>query len=170
LLRNVALLICGCVAAASAQQTHVVTSLSDTGAGSLRDKIANSSHGDTITFSPALLASGSATINLASSIDFNHSLTIKGLFVGTDSLAISGMNTNRVFNVEASSNLVYTHIHLQDLIIKNGWHTSSDYYLHYTNGGAIYMAGLDKLSLENVIMRNNHAKGEASGGAMFLYQ
>jgi len=151
-----------------AQQTHVVTNLNDTGAGSLRETIVNSSFGDTITFSPSLLTSGNAIINLASPISFQHSLTIKGLFKGSDSLIISGMNTNRVFYVEASNNLIPTKLHLQDLIIKNGRHTSSDHLLDYTHGGACYISGLNKLSLDNVIMRDNHAKGEAYGGAMFL--
>ncbi|MGO9649056.1 MAG: hypothetical protein ACLPOO_13485, partial [Terriglobales bacterium] len=52
--------------------TYTVTSLADSGAGSLRDAIANAVSGDTINFSVT------GTITLASTLTINTSLTITG--------------------------------------------------------------------------------------------
>ena len=55
----------------------VVTSTANGGIGTLRDAVINSNAGDTITFSPTLLANGSDTITLTSDIILYHRLLLK---------------------------------------------------------------------------------------------
>src|SRR5580704_1627210 len=75
--------------------TLVVENTDDSGAGSLRDTIANASPGDTITFAPAV----TGTITLTNGeLDIDEDLTIQG--PGANVLAISGNNTaDHVFNI-----------------------------------------------------------------------
>src|SRR6266566_2398174 len=68
-----------------------VTSLADSGAGTLRDRIAAASPGDTIQFGL------SGTITLNSELVISKSLRINGLTA--NSLRISGNDHSRVFNV-----------------------------------------------------------------------
>ena len=74
--------------------TITVTNTADSGPGSLRDAIATAAPGDTINFSvqtpvPITLTSGELLIN--------KNLTISG--PGASSLAISGNNASRVFDI-----------------------------------------------------------------------
>ncbi len=154
----------------AAQQTHVVTNLNDSGAGSLRQTISNSAHGDIVTFSPSLLANGSATITLNSVISFNRSLTIKGIFTGTDSLFISGGDSTSIFSIDGSSYALPISVYLEDLVLENARKTSADYNQLNTNGGAIFATELERLSLKNVVMRNNKALNQANGGAVFVQE
>src|SRR5438874_10454518 len=67
----------------------------DKGAGSLRDAITNAKSGDTIVFASRL---DGQTITLTSDqLTINKSLDIEG--PGASLLAISGNDTNRVFNI-----------------------------------------------------------------------
>lgn len=74
--------------------TYTVTSTVDSGPGTLRDAIANSS-ADTITVSVT------GTITLSSQLEIAHSLTISG--PGAGLLSISGNGTSRVFQVDAGA-------------------------------------------------------------------
>ena len=72
--------------------TLTVTNLNDTGAGSLRQAIADASPGDTIDFAVT------GTITLTSGqLTINNDLVISG--PGSGDLNISGNNASRVFNV-----------------------------------------------------------------------
>lgn len=153
-----------------AQQTHVVTNLNDSGAGSLRQTISSSAHEDIITFNPSLLSNGNATITLSSMISFSHSLTIKGLYTGSDSLFISGGNSNSLFYIDGSTYALPTRVYFEDLVLENAQKTSSDFRQLNTNGGAIFATELEYLSFKNVVMRNNKALDEANGGAAFFYE
>ena len=82
--------------------TGIVTSINDSGTGSLREVIGNASSGDTIRFDPSLIASGSDTIKLESEIYINKFLVIKGLYDDGDTLVISGENQTRIFDVNYS--------------------------------------------------------------------
>lgn len=87
---------------------HTVTNLNDSGAGSLRQAIADAIPDDTIDITVAgtiILTSGQLTIN--------KSLTITG--PGEAILAISGNNTYRVFHINGS----YT-VSMSGLTIRNG--------------------------------------------------
>ena len=75
--------------------TLSVTNNLDKGAGSLRDTITAAKSGDTILFAPSL---DGQTITLTSDqLTINKSLDIEG--PGASLLAISGNDTNRVFNI-----------------------------------------------------------------------
>jgi hypothetical protein len=75
--------------------TLTVTNNLDKGSGSLRDAITNAKSGDTIVFAPSL---NGQTITLTSDqLAINNSLDIEG--PGASLLAISGNDTNRVFNI-----------------------------------------------------------------------
>ncbi|MDX5428501.1 MAG: hypothetical protein LPK46_08995 [Bacteroidota bacterium] len=70
----------------SYSQTHVVTNLSNSGTGSLRDKVASASAGDTITFSPSLFTNGSDTLKLNQPIIFTKGPSLQGWMNGGDTL------------------------------------------------------------------------------------
>jgi hypothetical protein len=75
--------------------TLTVLNTLDEGAGSLRDTITGANSGDTILFAPSL---NGQTITLTSDqLTINKSLDIDG--PGPSLLAISGNDTNRIFNV-----------------------------------------------------------------------
>ncbi|HEY1507752.1 MAG TPA: hypothetical protein VGF93_02040, partial [Solirubrobacteraceae bacterium] len=76
-------------------QAATVTTTADSGAGSLRDAIANASDGQTIDFAPAL---NGQTITLTTGgLLVTHSLTISG--PGAGNLTINGGNNGSVFEV-----------------------------------------------------------------------
>jgi predicted outer membrane repeat protein len=90
--------------------TLVVTNLLDHGDGSLRDQIAASAAGDTITFDRSL----NGTITLTSGeLDIPHDLTIQG--PGAATLTVSGNNAQRVFHIEPNAAVT-----IADLTIANG--------------------------------------------------
>ena len=89
-LRCLALIILAAIPARAA--TNVVTTLADSGPGSLRQVISDSVYGDTIIFAT------NGTIYLTS----NELLILKKLNIigpGAANLAISGQATNRVFRI-----------------------------------------------------------------------
>jgi hypothetical protein len=76
--------------------TNTVTSLNDSGAGSLRRATAVSVDGDVIDFTT------NGTITLTSGeLEITNNLTING--PGATNLVVSGNNTSRVFNISSSS-------------------------------------------------------------------
>ncbi|MBD0269577.1 MAG: calcium-binding protein, partial [Cyanobacteria bacterium Co-bin8] len=92
----------------------LVTNTNDSGAGSLRDAIANAGPGDTIRFDASL---ANRTITLTSGEIFvnpGKNLTIDG--GGAPNLIISGNNTSRIFrfgsNVDFRTNQVIRNLTL----------------------------------------------------------
>ncbi len=57
-------LVLAILAVAGNASATMVTSLADSGAGTLREAIANHSNGETITFDPTLYSGGSQSISL----------------------------------------------------------------------------------------------------------
>lgn len=121
-----------------------VSNINDSGAGSLRDAIANANNGDTIRFNTSLIAGGSDTIKLSSVISFQKNLTIEGLYNTTDTLFISGDNTTQIFSVDLSllpaSKLVFDGLSL--VKAKNG------------NGAVLNYIG-DTLIVKNCLVKDN---------------
>src|ERR1019366_5451098 len=130
---------------------YVVTTISDSGSGSLRQSLldANALGGGTITFS------ATGTISLLSPLpDITTNVTIAG--PGTNSLTVSGNGANRVFTI--SSNIT---VAIHDLTMASGASVG-------TNGGPGLASGgyggavLNKgagLSITNCMFTGNVARG-----------
>ena len=128
----------------------VVTTLADSGAGSLRAAINNanaSSSGATITFNVT------GTINLLSALpEITQSVTITG--PGASSLAIDGGGAVQVFNVGSSIT-----VSISGLTIQNGLGNAS-------GGGGVANSGTLTLS-SCVVAGNAIASGFGMGGAIY---
>lgn len=137
-----ALLACAASLALQAS-TLVVTSLADSGAGTLRQAVLNAVPGDTVSIPAGAIA-------LLSPIDINKPLTVAG--AGANATTVSGSGATRMFNV---SNVVT----IADLALINGLADA----LVNLYGGAIYNTG--NLSLLRVALRSNSAAD--GGGAIY---
>jgi uncharacterized repeat protein (TIGR01451 family) len=129
-----------------AQATMVtVTNTNDSGAGSLRQAIADAASGDTIDFGLTY----PATITLTSGeLAINKDLTIDG--PGAGSLSISGNKAYRVFSIAAGTAVTIT-----GATIRDG---------NATSGGGIYSQGT--LVLSNTDIVSNTATW--SGGGVYV--
>ena len=94
---------------ARAATEWVVVNTNDSGAGSLRQAIADASNGDTITFAPSL---ASQKIVLSSPLAIDKDITIDGSLL-TSKISISGDNDIPVFFTVST-------VTLNGLIITNG--------------------------------------------------
>lgn len=131
----------------------VVTTLADSGPGSLRQAIADSVAGDAIAFDtfPA-----DSTITLTSGeLLVPHNLNIVG--PGPQTLAISGNSSSRVFNIAAGST-----VDISGMTIKNGKRPNGGTGAGGGAGGGVYNFGV--LTLSNCIVTNNLA-GIGGGGS-----
>ena len=121
-----------------------VTSATDSGAGSLRQAIADSCSGATVDFAlttPAMIALTSGPLMI------EKPLSISG--PGADLLAISGNDDHRVFGINADG------VTLHGLTIRDGY-SSGD-------GGGIYNSGI--LTLTHIALTENYAI--LSGGGLY---
>lgn len=154
-----------------------VTNTNDSGAGSLRDAIANSAANDTIVFSltyPNTITLTSGTISIG------NNLTI----MGTDpsQLTISGGGTLQIFTTSATVNFIG--LTLSDAYSSGGWYgsaisvNSSSYTTNITNcifenninanaGAAIKAWG--NMLIDSCTFRNNTASS-GSGGAILVIE
>ena len=140
------------VATAADAATFTVTSLADSGSGSLRAAVAeaNAAPGtDTIRFQPGL----AGTITLASEILVADSLVVEG--PGVPSLALSGAGGNRLFRLDRASGARTTTV-LSGLVLENG---------QASDGGAIFGEDED-LVVRDALFRNN--RSVSRGGAIRL--
>jgi predicted outer membrane repeat protein len=132
--------------------TFTVTSLADSGTGSLRASVAaaNSAIGiDTIRFQAGL----AGTIVLAGEILISDSLVVEG--PGAEALALSGAGGQRIFMLDRASGNRTTTV-LSGLAFEDG---------HAGDGGAIF--GEDEnLVVRDAIFRNN--RSTSRGGAIRL--
>lgn len=119
----------------------IVTNTNDSGAGSLRQAIADAASGDTITFS----LPNPSTITLASQLTIDKNLTITG--PGVSQLTISGNNTTRVFSVPAGITL-----NLSGVTVANG-NAGSD------SGGGIENRGTVAVSNSTFTGNKGHFGG-----------
>jgi hypothetical protein len=131
--------------------TLTVTSIADSGAGSLRADIAVAQTGDTIVFSPSL---NGQTITLTSGeLLVSKNLTITG--PGAGNLTISGNNASRVLEVAKPSKKVTPSVALSGLTICNG--SAAD-------GGGILVNSGTALAVTNSTLTSNTATSVSGGG------
>ena len=129
--------------------TITVTSLNNSGTGTLRAAIAAAGSGDTINFSV------SGTIKLSSQLTINNPLTIDG---SGQTIIISGESVDRVFCVPGSTPLT-----LNTLTITNG-KPSSACNGDSASGGGLYSLGA--LSVVNSTFSSNSALSGYGGGIL----
>ncbi|MBD2327491.1 Calx-beta domain-containing protein [Alkalinema sp. FACHB-956] len=130
-----------------------VTNTNNSGAGSLREAIANAKTGDTITFAANL---ANQTITLSSQLDIpaGKNLIIDG--AAAAGLKISGNNATRI--LQLNSNVDFpTSLTVKNLALVNGFTRD--------RGGAITTTHKAKLTVENVTFSNNTA--DNGGGAIY---
>jgi hypothetical protein len=127
-----------------------VTSIADSGAGSLRAAIAAAQPGETIQFAPSL---AKQTITLTSGqLQINKNLIIDG--ANAPGLIISGNKATRIFNVNQTG----TNFTVRNLTLSNA-------SLPKDLGGAIHTAEKVTLTVANSQFYNNVSRG---GGAIFI--
>lgn len=120
----------------------VVTTLADSGAGSLRDAVASASSGDTVSFAANL---GGAIV-LASPIVVNKDISI----AGNGAIALDGNDAVTVLSIPFGA-----HVTLDGLTIRHG---------RGVLGGGIYSAG--HVTIRRCFIRDNHAT--SAGGGLFV--
>jgi HYDIN/CFA65/VesB-like, Ig-like domain len=145
-----AVLVVAALAFASPAAADVVTNTNDSGAGSLRDAIANTAAGGTVSFAPGV--TGTITLTTGA-LQISKDLTITG--PGARSLSVSGNNASRVFEL---SGLVT--VTIQALTITNGQTPDSA----FESGGGIEVLQGALLVLEDSTVTGNRA-GPATGAA-----
>ncbi len=122
--------------------TFMVTSLSDSGAHSLRAGIQS---GDaTIAFAPGL----HGTITLKSELLITGSVTLSG--PGANELSVSGNDSGRVFEIAAGQ------VAISGLTITDGQEVAA-------NGGGILVDAGAALNLDQVVVANNSAFADSAG-------
>jgi hypothetical protein len=137
--------------------TFTVTSLGDSGPGTLRAGVASGAN--TIKFAGGL----HGTITLASEIAITSSLTIDG--PGANQLTVSGGNTTRVFDVSGSA----THLAIDGLRIANGLAVPSAFLPGLAAfGGGLLNNGANVTLTHDVFAGNQAgtATSYAGGGAI----
>lgn len=125
--------------------TTLVTNTNDSGAGSLRQTIADATANTVIGFAPAL--SGATIVLTSGPLALNTILTIDGSTLAV-ALTVSGNQTQGIFTLSNSSVITLTR-----LTLSNG---KSNY------GGAIYNGGT--LTLDRVTLSANQS---LNGGALY---
>jgi len=131
--------------------TFIVTTLADSGPGSLRQAIviANAAAGPSrITFAGGLHG---AIVLTSGELAVAGSMEIDG--PGAEVLSVSGNHGDRVFEIESTAK-----VSIQRLSIANGY--AGGDVVHPGLGGGIYVAG-GALSLSGVTVANNRAIGTA---------
>ena len=145
-----------CLIALSAQATTItVSNINDSGAGSLRQALADANDGDTINFNSSL---NGQTITLASGeLPVNMSITITG--PGANRLAVDANHASRVFYIASGKDVI-----ISGLTITNGSAPPSNYY----GGGGIYNDNAT-LTLSNCTVRGNSTSPDSfgNGGGIF---
>lgn len=137
--------------------TFMVTTLADSGPGSLRQAIADANPGDTITFGPG---ASSGTITLTSGqLAVTKSLAIEG--PGAASLTISGNSASRVFGVVAGATA-----RIAGLTIVDGSASVKDGGVAGYFGGGVSNEGT--LILDVVVVRDNIAAGIVNTGVLTI--
>ncbi len=129
--------------------TDMVTSLNDSGAGSLRQTIAGAASGDTIQFASSL--SGGTIVLISGELAIGKSLTIAG--PGASSLSISGSNSSTIFAISAA-----TTVSISGLTITDGNAGLGD-------GGGIYNDG--SLTISNCTLSADTATVTVATGLGF---
>jgi hypothetical protein len=153
-----AAVIAGVLACAAPASADVVTNTNDSGAGSLRDAVASTAAGGTVTFASGV--TGTITLTTGA-IQIDKNLTITG--PGARSLTVSGNNASRVFEISG----VGITVTLQALTIANGQTPNGG----SENGGGVSAGnGVASLVVEDSTIRDNTAgpSGFSSGGGISM--
>ncbi len=130
-----------------------VTTVADSGTGSLRWAIATATAGSTIRFA-SNLADQTITLNSGLTVDAGKNIIIDG--TGVSNLTISGNNRSRILLVNSNQDRPTT-VTVKNLAMVNGY--TSD------RGGAISTTHRAVLNIDGVSFRNNVA--DKGGGAIF---
>lgn len=132
--------------------TLTVTTTADSGAGSLREAIANAAPGDTISFDSTV--KGAIKLTSGQPLTINKNLTISG--PGATALAIDGNSATAIFYL-ADGN-----VGISGLTLQNGLAQEAS-----GGGGALYVSYKASLTLSNSTVANNKATlGYSNGGAI----
>jgi hypothetical protein len=135
--------------------TLSVTSLADSGPGTLRDRIAAAQPGDTIQFGL------SGTITLNSELVIAKSLRIDG--VTANALRITGNHQSRVFNITSGTAQIFNMTIADGRV--SGTNGPAGSNGENVAGGGIRLANGATLNLQNCILTNNVALGGQGGPA-----
>lgn len=137
-------------ASSQAAATEEVQNLNDSGAGSLRQAIADVDSGGTITFKSGL----TGTIVLESELAIDKSVTIEG--PGADAITLDGQSEYRHFALGNSTPAI--DVSISGLKLARGY-SSSD-------GGSVQSYVEGSLDLSDIVLRSNTS--DANGGALYL--
>src|SRR5258705_132111 len=135
--------------------TLTVTSLADSGAGTLHDLIATALPGDTIQFGL------SGPIILNSELVISKNLRINGLTANL--LRITGNNRSRVFNITSGTAQIFNMAIADGRV--SGTNGPAGLNGETVSGGGILVDNGATLDLENCILTNNVALGGQGGPA-----
>ena len=155
----------------------LVTSVADSGAGTLRQIITDACDGATITFDTAGAFSTPQTITLTSGeLAISKNLTIRAPGLAVNAVTISGNNASRVFNVNSGKALSIINLTITGgqnasfgggilndgtLTVVNSTLTGNN---TSTDGGAIATdASATSLTLINTTISGNNANGNGGG-------
>jgi len=130
--------------------TWTVTSVAETGAGTLKQLIADAAAGDIITFNTTSM--GGSAITLSSVIEITKDLTIRGVDFG---ITLDGNNTTMVMQI-ADAQVV----RLEKLIIQNGFGEVS-------YAGGIWNNG--DLTMVNCVVSGNKETGTNGVGGILQF-
>src|SRR5262249_36427152 len=133
--------------------------LNDSGAGSLRDQLAQAQPGDTVVFARHL----HGTITLTSGeLQVGQNVTIRG--PGADRLAISGNHAARVLEVSGGAD-----VSLSGLTLEDGLANGPDSGSLSGNGGGIYVDGAATLTLIDAVVTGNTANAASADTGHFAF-
>jgi hypothetical protein len=128
----------------------VVTTLNDSGAGSLRQVVSNALSSATITFAPGL--SGQSITLTTGEVPLNRSVTIDASSLPAG-IKINGNHNSRIFNVTGTASVI-----LNSLTITNG-------FTNGASGGGIVNSAT--LTLTNCTLAGNSTDASSTGGAIY---
>ncbi len=135
--------------------TITVTSLADSGSGSLRAAVTSAAAGDTIN----ITATGTLTLT-SGEIAIAKNLNIVG--PGASNLTISGNGSSRIFNIVAGSSAADAPVSISGVTLTRGAATGTCPSPTGGSGGAILAT--ESLTLTNVVLSGNSAA--RNGGAL----
>jgi hypothetical protein len=159
-------LLLGLAADEARAATNIVTSLADSGGGSLRSNIVNSAPGDAITF-----ASIGTIILTSGELVIDKDLTIVG--PGSANLVISGNHASRILKINSSVSVSVSGLTIRDGRSVDGTHGIVNGDGSATDGGpgdpggGIYTAGA--LKLVDCVVTANHSGSGGNGVGSYPY-
>ena len=153
-----ALALCG--GAMSHAATISVTSLADSGAGSLRAAVTTAASGDTIN----VVVAGTMTLT-SGEIAVTKALSIVG--PGSSSLTVSGNGSSRIFKVSVTTaGAVDAPVSISGMTLTSGYAAGTCSTPATGSGGAI--AATESLSLTDVAITSSYAARNGGGIAWAL--